>query len=257
MRKRISLREVKLRIHPACLIAMSISYCIPSFADVVLQPGQGLGTDAIVIHSKIRAGDFDRFAEAAAGKHGLLVKLSSVGGDVIEAIKIGKLIRRNSMWTEVTANSECASACVFILQAGVVRRADDQSQIIIHRPTFSAIPFSKLEDEEAAKVYNDMVRNLRRYFVDDMGGSEEAFRLIMATPFAAPRTLTDQETEKLNLVGNDPAFEEHHEAKLIAEYGPRRWPLLKECLHRFAPLHDRGGYQACRLRVYKIYPIDP
>lgn len=239
------------------LIALVLGSCISASADVTLQPGQGLGTDAIMIHSDIRKGDFDRFAKAAGSKHGLLVKLDSSGGDVIEALKIGRLIRQNFMYTEVTPNSRCASACVFLLQAGVARFADYQSQIIVHRPTFDAASFAGLDDEGARIVYNNMVSNLRNYFVSEMGGSEEAFTLIMATPFSAPRTLTDEEISRLGLTGKDPAFEEHLEAKMIAKYGPRRWPLLKECMNTFAPLHDAAGYKACENRVYKLYPVDP
>ena len=55
-----------------------------------------------------------------------------------------------------------------------------------------------------------------------MGGSEEAFRLIIATPFSAPTMLSDEEISRPGLTGKDPAFEEHLEAKLIAKYGPRR-----------------------------------
>jgi hypothetical protein len=239
------------------LIGLILASCIYASADVTLQPGQGLGTDAIMIHSDIRKGDFDRFAKAAGSKHGILVKLDSSGGDVIEALKIGRLIRRNFMWTEVTPNSRCASACVFILQAGVARFADDQSQIIVHRPTFDAASFSGLDDEAARNAYNNMVSNLRIYFIDEMGGSEEAFRLIMATPSSAPRMLTDEEISRLGLIGKDPAFEAHLEAKLIGKYGPRRWPLLKECMNKFIPLQDGAGFKACQNRVYELYPIDP
>jgi hypothetical protein len=52
------------------LIGLVLASCIYASADVTLQPGQGLGADAIMIHSDIRKGDFDRFAKAAGSKHG-------------------------------------------------------------------------------------------------------------------------------------------------------------------------------------------
>jgi hypothetical protein len=128
------------------------------------------------------------------------------------------------------------------------------SQVIIHRPRFNTAYFAGLTDNEARSAYNEMVKKLHTYFVDEMGGSDEAFRLIMSTPFSQPRMLSDEEISGLGLRGRDPAFEEYAEAKLSAKYGPRRWASLKACMVQYDSSEDWEEYQACKARVLQFAP---
>ena len=57
----------------------------------------------------------------AAPTFPLLVYLNSLGGDVVEAMKIGRAIRKANLQTDVTSTQECSSSCVLILAAGVER----------------------------------------------------------------------------------------------------------------------------------------
>ena len=115
----------------------------------------------------------------------LWVTLNSPGGDVIEALRIGRLIRQKFMYTRVTSEAECASACVFVLQAGVLRVAAVGASVGVHRPKFDAMYFANLIPEQGRATYNTMVMDLRKYFIGEMGGSSTAFRLMMTTPLGS------------------------------------------------------------------------
>ena len=135
----------------------------------------------------------------------IFVKLDSQGGNIMEALAIGREIRRRFMVTGVPyANMECDSACVFVLMAGVNRIGG--GKIGLHRPAFDPAFFADLSPTAARSRYNTLVEQLRQYYVDEMGGSPEAFRIIMTTPSTSIRYLSQDEMLALGIVGEDPAW---------------------------------------------------
>lgn len=78
--------------------------------------------------------------------------ISSKGGNLDEAMKIGKIIRLSQIpvWT----GEECFSACVFIYAAGVER--DARGNIGLHRPSFEKKYFANLTSLEAKDKYNEL-----------------------------------------------------------------------------------------------------
>jgi hypothetical protein len=76
------------------------------------------------------------------------VELNSPGGDVSEAMQIGRLLRQRFMYTFVLADHECASACVLILMAGVGRMPMPSSRVGLHRSTFDPAYFASLTPEQ-------------------------------------------------------------------------------------------------------------
>ncbi len=223
----------------------------------------------VLIESEIKKGDFDVFSKAidnafaacnrfcapnawckdtCKDKVSLLVDLDSPGGDVIEAMQIGRLIRKEFLTTRVMPGHECVSACVFILQAGVIRIPALGSHVEVHRPKFDPIYFADLKPDQARTTYNRMVEDLRKYFVGEMGGSDEAFRLIMTTPSDQLRALSFTELKELGLNGQDPSYEEYSEALMIKKYGQSRWSFIKACI---AP---SGNLPECEKKAYERFP---
>jgi len=114
------------------------------------------------------------------------VKLASNGGDVVEAMKIGEIIRDLFCTTmaphnykygitcsmhssnledkahveHINRNCNCASACFLIWAAGVNRRGD---VLGLHRPRFSKDYFKGLSAEEAKDKYRDLSNGVRAY----------------------------------------------------------------------------------------------
>ena len=66
---------------------------------------------------------------------GLIVLLDSMGGDGVAAMNIGRLLRAGKAHVFVTG--QCASACIFVLAAGVIRGAPAYT-VGIHRGRLTA-----------------------------------------------------------------------------------------------------------------------
>lgn len=71
----------------------------------------------------IRAGDADRFAATVIRWASEIeyVNLNSLGGDVAEAIKIGRIVKAARLDTYVQAGATCASACFLVWLNGATR----------------------------------------------------------------------------------------------------------------------------------------
>lgn len=129
----------------------------------------------VTIKGKIERGDFLKLSnlldETHKSQHGIrIVWLSSKGGDVLEAMRIGRLIRQNHIWTYAPSpylifkdNDTCDSACFLIWAAGVDRLGD---RLGIHRPYFEKEHFKGLSGSEAKAKYNEMSNIVRKYLKD-------------------------------------------------------------------------------------------
>jgi hypothetical protein len=102
---------------------------------------------SILLSGEIMSGDFEK-VETALNRKLAPIHLDSDGGQVLEAIKIGELIRSKSLETRLPYKSSCASACMLLLAAGVIRTADETSRIGIHMSSgvFNEELVSKLEE---------------------------------------------------------------------------------------------------------------
>lgn len=65
------------------------------------------------------------------------VLLDSPGGEVMGGLGTANLIRQRRLNTMVPANSNCASACVILLAAGVERRVAPATRVGVHRWKYS------------------------------------------------------------------------------------------------------------------------
>lgn len=146
---------------------------------------KGVRITYITLSGAIRSGDYARFVsiirenkESAA----FSLTLLSAGGDVEEAMKIGRLVRKLYInpWVAIRGLSHgrvihpnfteggcsvprqciCASACVFIWLGGVRRSGNF---IAIHRPTFSPERFANMSAPEAKREYDRALEGVRQY----------------------------------------------------------------------------------------------
>src|SRR5271157_2792355 len=73
--------------------------------------------EAIVLFGEIDSGDAAQFAQILPQSSDTphpVIFLNSPGGKVIEAIRIGEMIRQRGIYTAVVGGSMCASACSLI-----------------------------------------------------------------------------------------------------------------------------------------------
>lgn len=132
---------------------------------------------------------------------GVLI-LDSTGGDLAEAMRIGRLLRSRQMATFVTYDTICASAGVFILAAGVKRIAF--GPVVIHSfyvpDLLGAGEFtrtSKILDKAVSESDADF-REMRvsRAIVDAM----------LQVQHSAAEELSLEKLIAFGLVGQDPAY---------------------------------------------------
>jgi hypothetical protein len=141
-----------------------------------------------VLEGKIEAGDYEKFRAFMLGENGSVqVFLASPGGDLVEAMKIGRLVRKLKLGTVIPSsgnlgddirdkliarhglkdsqNFTCASACFFIFVAGIHRRSDFIGAPIlgIHRPYFSEADLRELSSDEAILAANGARRAVESY----------------------------------------------------------------------------------------------
>lgn len=175
--------------HTLCSMLLSVSLLFQSnigYADISIRTDYGL--TKIYITGDIHKGDYDDFNNAlySITKSGELprVSLNSNGGDVVEAMKIGSVIREllipvyvNPVEEELSDGFQdvyCASACFFILVSSVDRHVSDivdpstfkkLPSIGIHRPIYEKEYFAGLSLKKADAEYRQLEKLTNQYLI--------------------------------------------------------------------------------------------
>ena len=187
----------------------------------------GRSMSGILIEGEISAGDFEKFQAQVLKRQNIdPVWLASPGGDVLEAMRIGELVRelKLSVWAPSkngllfpvignALNSVCASACFYIYAAGVQRSGE---VIGIHRPYFSQSTLSKLSLNEAANAQVAALE-LSKSFLTKAGVPSAIVERIGAIASDKVSWLAEDELTRLN--GFIPEFDEWFKAKCAANLG--------------------------------------
>ncbi|MCF4165597.1 hypothetical protein L2U69_08085 [Zavarzinia compransoris] len=116
----------------------------------------GRGADAVVVQGSIEAGDqatLDRIMKRPGGIS--FVLLDSTGGDLVEALAMGRMIYRGGARTVAGPWAVCASACALIWAAGVERMMSVDAAVGFH--TAYSGP-----EHEASDVGNTMIGTYMR-----------------------------------------------------------------------------------------------
>lgn len=205
----------------SALKAISLGLCVWLFAVSavsarisILADGADGRSARISIRSAIGKGDLaafqaaiDRVSRTAktkiAGVPFITVELNSPGGDVVEALGIGRVIYQHSAFTMVRQGQECVSACVFILIAGAVRTPLGSANIGVHKPLLVA--WYNMDYSQARAKYDGLMRYLRQYFLD-LGVSEAAYDIMMHTDSSDMRYFSAAELDQMRLRGESPEW---------------------------------------------------
>lgn len=129
--------------------------------------------------------------------------LDSPGGDVREAMRLGRLARQQMMRCTVFEDSQCNSAC-FLIVAGCVDR--NVSSVGLHRPTFTSQEFGQLSFSEAETSYKALLQEVQEY-LRLMGISDTVIDIMSATPSSSMRVLRDQDLRDL-IGAREPSYDE-------------------------------------------------
>jgi hypothetical protein len=129
----------------------------------------------LYLEGEIEQGDYHRIMQVLLDLDALprTISLNSPGGDIEEAIKIGKLLRRALFQSTISRFGQCDSAC-FILWVSAVRkfhasvRTDQnttewEGKIGLHRPYYGRSEYSQLTTGEAKNAYHKLDMSVRQY----------------------------------------------------------------------------------------------
>ncbi len=156
------------------------------------------------MEGKIEKGDYENIIKKIhnKGSFPFLVFISSPGGDVIEAMRIGRFLRETL--SNMYAVNECASACVLIWLAGVER--DASGLFGLHRPVYSKDYFAGLSSSEASDKYRELDKYVRAYLIE-MNTPTSVIDRMMVTKSSDVDFMPSEEL--LKIVGsNSPAYQE-------------------------------------------------
>lgn len=121
----------------------------------------------ISLFGEIRAGDTAKAIALLRANPLSFIKspwaLNSNGGDIVEAIRLGELIKDLYQSVEVLDyQSKCASACFFVYISAVNRMAFANT-LGIHRPYFDQRQYSNLDPDTARKKYDELASKVRAF----------------------------------------------------------------------------------------------
>lgn len=184
------------------------------------------GDYSIDYSGRIETGDSDRLKKILEGfvaKHGkddclrgwTSIRLFSDGGDVLEAIKLGKLIRSHHLRAIVPLPAECNSSCVLVFAAAI--RKDAPGKVGVHRPFFSNL--DKNQSLSDIKNRRDQLTEVLRSYFNEIDIPHSLIDVMLSTPPEKIKYLTEDELKIYRLDGVDASFDEWQTAKTASNYG--------------------------------------
>lgn len=128
--------------------------------------------------------------------------LNSPGGEMQEALKIGRTLRSRKMVTVVALPNRCASACVIVLAGGVMRFPVGTVEV---HSFYSPDLLGTREYAKAEEKYKLMVQQVSEY-LREMRIPAALLDEMMRIPHNDSRVLGVSELERLSLMGIDPVY---------------------------------------------------
>jgi hypothetical protein len=202
---------------------------IAAFEKAFQQPAPRTACTVVLLSGVIVRGDVEKLKSAFRDSRGFLetVNLTSPGGDLGEAMKLGKLIRAallstNAPWELIPGQKSfppldyvgwnpcteqdciCASAC-FVAWAAGVKRAGHL--LAVHRPRFEPSYFAGLDLATAQREYQRSLAELKAY-LSDVDVPATYYERMLATPSTDIATLSKDDAWALTVVDYPPAIDE-------------------------------------------------
>ena len=231
----------------ALLLALSFGAAGPSLhaAQIKALSLGGGGDHFLSISGTIQSGDSERLARTFARVTRISeIRLESRGGDVVEAILMGEIIKAMRLPTVVPANATCASACFFLWLNGNQRLlSEGRGQLGVHRPALENPSSSAGSRQAQANLLSAVTgylegRRVPRKFID----------LMMSHPFGQFYWLSNADLRELGitppeledlylaqchdsageLAARRQAAQRSHDAKTVKEIGARM-SALRRC----------------------------
>lgn len=141
-----------------------------------------------------------------------ILYLTSNGGNVESAIRMGEFVRQKEMHTAVLG--QCASSCVLVFLGGVQRSADGGS-IGLHRPFSESL---SMTESNAQSNYEKANRLILQYLTK-MNIPDVLLDTMNSVPPQKIKWLNDEQLQELRIVGDDPAWDDKIASKAAKKRG--------------------------------------
>lgn len=129
-------------VFQAVIICVATLFSSVALAKVEVQGGQHktLGRILVVkVSEDIAPGDYEALLKGITGNPGKyaqkVMMLDTIGGSVVEAMKMGRLFRETGFDALVPSSAVCQGSCVYLLAAG--QRKTVRGHVGIHRPYYA------------------------------------------------------------------------------------------------------------------------
>ena len=222
--------------------------------EAALEPCTERGVMRLRYDGRIAA-DFTALVErvaAVADELGIgkrVLDITSIGGQVEEAIRAGDLIAESRWTIWVREGSSCHSACVFVLAGGDTRLIT--GRVGIHRIIrMSSTATTRAELNAELRAVYDRVRS----YLERNGAAVAVADAMMAVPNRSLRLLTANELRLFGLDGVNPAQDDLDRLRLMRKCGEdfviRRDSFTRAFdLQCKSPLTDLDALNACGLEL--------
>lgn len=151
----------------------------------------------------------NKFGEIQCTEGQTYLIINSDGGDIDEAIKIGRIVRNNNLIVRISDNSSCLSACVLILAGGTKRYVE--GKVGIHRPYFS-----NMEDglnSQQIRIKIDSLNARIKSYLNEVDIPISLLDAMKVVPPESMRILTYKELSSFGLTSNDATEDEKEVAE--------------------------------------------
>lgn len=166
MKKKLLFRVIKQQLVRATAVSILIASTLllhPAIAAEFETFNRTDGLYLLYIKGEIVRGDYDRLQSLVQKRNAfpLNMRIASPGGDVVEAIRIGRLARKAllDVYPEI---QRCNSACALIVFASAVN-PDDDFGIGLHRPYYEKNYFAGLSFDQAQVKHKALDQSVRDY----------------------------------------------------------------------------------------------
>jgi len=130
------------------------------------------------------------------------IQMDSNGGDLLEAIKIGRMIRAQLINTQITHDSQCHSSCVIAFAGGNFRAPVGPTGI---HSFYSEEFISSKNHAHASSKYND-ISDLIEAYLKEVRVSEALLDHMKRVPHYTMHLMTHEELKEYGLLGIDPVY---------------------------------------------------
>lgn len=179
---------------------------------------------------------------------------NSPGGDVEAAMEIGRVLRKHQVRASV--DGDCASACVLILAAGVMRDFGPRGRIGLHRPYFMSSHRDYANAQQRVVKLNAAIHA----YLSEMNVTPTLLDVMNSVPSDQIKFVSEDGARRVGLVEVDPVFEEFLDGQRAAKLGltrPAYNAVKAKWREQCKPLdfHDKK-YCACIDRIGMRAPGD-